>query len=77
MKGRPPSTQLTARNPFTQQVALKMHRHVGDPHGSLRREAEMHAKAWARLNHVLKPYGFLAAHEATDTPAILVMEIGV
>lgn len=54
-----------------------MHQNVGDPHGDLEREAQMHAQAWVELDYVLKPYGFLAAHEPSDTPAILVMEIGV
>lgn len=59
------------------QVAVKVSRMVADPTNRLRDEAEMHAQAWTRLGHVLRPVGFLSAHEATDTPAALVTEIGV
>lgn len=48
-----------------------------DPFHDLEAEADVHARAWARLDHVLKPLGFLSADRATDTPAMLVSEIGM
>lgn len=57
------------------KVALKVHKVVDDPHRHLRSEAEIHAQAWTELRNVVRPLGFLAAHEITGTPALLVMEI--
>ena len=48
-----------------------------DPFHDLETEADMHATAWAQIDHVLKPLGFLAADHATGTPAMLVSEIGM
>lgn len=59
------------------QVAIKIPNVVYDPMGQLRAEAAMHAEAWLRLDNVLRPLGFLAAHDETGTPAMLVMEIAV
>lgn len=56
-------------------MAAKVPRIVHDPLGTLREEAEKHTKAWTDLNHVIIPFGFLAADDYTGTPAALVMEI--
>ncbi|CAN0264908.1 unnamed protein product, partial [Ascophyllum nodosum] len=45
------------------QVAAKVPIVVQDPLGKLRTEAEKHAQAWMELDHVLRPIGFLAAHD--------------
>lgn len=37
----------------------------------------MHARAWVRLEHVLRPLGFLDPHEPTRTPPMLVLEIAL
>lgn len=58
-------------------MAAKVLRVVQDPHGELRAEAEKHAQAWMELDHVLRPIGFLDAHDPTGTPAVLLMEIGM
>lgn len=54
-----------------------MHTLVQDPNRLLRKEAEVHVLAWLKLGYVLSPLGFLAAHDKTGTPAILVLEIGM
>ncbi|CAN0058885.1 unnamed protein product, partial [Ascophyllum nodosum] len=56
-------------------VAAKVPIVVQDPLGKLRAEAEKHAQAWMELDHVLRPIGFLAAHDTTGTPAVLLTEI--
>ncbi|CAM9827730.1 unnamed protein product [Ascophyllum nodosum] len=57
------------------QVAAKLPIVVHDPLGKLRAEAEKHVQAWMELDHVLRPIGFLAAHDTTGTPAVLLMEM--
>lgn len=59
------------------QVAVKVNKVVHDPLRKLQDEAQMHAHAWEQLDYVIKPLGFLPAHDSTGTPAMLVMEIGV
>lgn len=59
------------------QMAVKVPTVVQDPLGELRAEAEMHAHAWLELDNVLRPFGFLAAHHQTGTPAALLMEIAM
>jgi len=59
------------------QVAVKVPRVVHDPSGELHSEAEKHANAWADLEYVLLPFGFLFAHGPTGTPAALVTQIGM
>ena len=61
----------------TDQVATKVPRVAQTPLGELRAEAERHVQAWMELSHVLRPLGFLAAHDQTGSPAALVMEIGM
>lgn len=57
------------------QVALKMHKVVQDPREVLRTEAEIHVNAWVKLGHVIRPIGYLKAHDQTGTPAMLVLEV--
>lgn len=64
---------LTARL----QVALKTNQAAHDPLQMLHAEAELHAYAWLHLPYVLRPLGFLDAHDPSGTPAVLVVEIGV
>ncbi|CAM9571173.1 unnamed protein product [Ascophyllum nodosum] len=59
------------------KVAAKVPIVVQDPLGELCAEAEKHAQAWMELDHVLRPIGFLAAHDTTGTPAVLLMEIAM
>ncbi|CAM9571594.1 unnamed protein product, partial [Ascophyllum nodosum] len=59
------------------KVAAKVPTVVQDSLGELRDEAEKHAQAWMDLDHVLRPIGFLAAHDTTGTPAVLLMEIAM
>ena len=59
------------------KVAAKVPLVVQDPLGKLRAEAEKHAQAWMELDHVLRPIGFLAAHDTTGTPAVLLTEIAM
>ena len=61
----------------TDQVATKVPRVAENALGELRAEAEMHTQAWIRLDYVLRPFGFLAAHDQRGSPAALVMEIGM
>ena len=60
-----------------EQVATKIPKLLQDPLHQLRDEADIHARAWARLPHVLRPLGFLAAHDPTGTPAMLVLEVAL
>lgn len=59
------------------QVAVKVNNEASDPLRQLQAEAAMHAEAWANLDHVLTPLGFIEAHESTGTPAMLILEIGL
>lgn len=58
-------------------MKIKQKDSARDPFHDLEAEADVHARAWARLDHVLKPLGFLAADHETGTPAMLVSEIGM
>ena len=58
-------------------MAAKVPRVVQDPLGKLCAEAEKHAKAWMELDNVLLPFGFMAAHDETGTPAVLLTEIAM
>eukprot|EP00903_Cladosiphon_okamuranus_P008033 g7749.t1 len=55
------------------EVAVK----IGREPFLLEREAAIHAEAWQNLDHVLRPLGFLEAHDASNAPPMLVMEIGL
>lgn len=59
------------------QVAAKIPKLSTNPRNELHAEADMHARAWLQLNHVLRPMGYLPAHTPTGTPAMLLMEIAV
>lgn len=54
-----------------------MNNEASDPLHQLQTEAEMHAAAWASLDHVLTPLGFIVAHDTSGTPAMLILEIGL
>lgn len=59
------------------QVAVKANQAANDPLQMLHAEAELHAYAWLHLPYVLRPLGYLDAHDPSGTPAVLVVEIGV
>lgn len=66
-----------ATGPVPLQVATKIPKSLRDPLHHLRDEADIHARAWGRLEHVLRPLGFLDAHGPTGTPPMLALEIAV
>lgn len=69
--------QKPMTDPGLFQVAIKIHKLPHDPLNQLRAEADMHTRAWLRLDHVLRPLGYLPAHAPTETPAMLVLEIAL
>lgn len=73
------ASSAPVNNPLARvlQVALKMHKVVQDPRDILRTEAGMHVNAWVKLGHVIRPLGYLKAHDQTGTPAMLVLELAM
>lgn len=72
---RPPYQRGTGPAPL--QVATKIPKSLRDPLHNLRDEADIHARAWVRLEYVLRPLGFLDAHGPTGTPPMLAVELAV
>ena len=46
-----------------------------DPLWVPRADAERPTRDWIDLDNVLRPFGFLAAHDETGRPAALVMKV--